>query len=83
MRKYIALILLLPTAFMIISGAANAQRKNTTAHDVPSKIEADIKNFEKDIKEKTGKYDCKCKEIKHCCKKCKKMHKKHKKETND
>ncbi len=34
MRKYFALLLLLPTAFMVMSGAANAQRKNTTSHDV-------------------------------------------------
>lgn len=34
MKKYFALLLLLPTALMVISGAAQAQRKNTTAHDV-------------------------------------------------
>jgi len=48
MRKYLALLFLLPTALMIISGAANAQRKNTTSHDIPAKIEADIS---KDFKE--------------------------------
>ena len=81
MRKYLALLFLLPTALMVISGAANAQRKNTTSHDIPAKIEADIskdiKNVKQDIKEKMDKHDCDCKKIKHCCKKCKKMHKKH------
>ena len=72
MRKYLALLFLLPTALMIISGAANAQRKNTTSHDIPAKI-----------KEKIDKHKCDCKKIKNCCKKCKKMHKKHKKDHND
>ena len=87
MRKYLALLFLLPTALMIISGAANAQRKNTTSHDIPAKIEADIskdfKEAKNDIKEKIDKHECDCKKIKHCCKKCKKMHKKHKKDHND
>ena len=77
MRKYLALLFLLPTALMIISGAANAQRKNTTSHDIPAKIEADIskdfKEAKNDIKEKIDKHKCDCK----------KMHKKHKKDHND
>lgn len=34
MKKYTSLLLLVPTALMVISGAASAQRKNTTSHDV-------------------------------------------------
>lgn len=39
MKKFAALLLLLPTVLMTISGAANAQRKNTTSHDVKPKAD--------------------------------------------
>ncbi len=48
MRKYLALLLLTPTAFMVMSGAANAQRKNTTSHDV------------KPVCDCIGQPDCEC-----------------------
>ena len=40
MKKYLYLFLLAPLALTIASGAAQAQRKNTTAHDVPVKAAA-------------------------------------------
>ena len=64
MKKLLTLTLLLPTAIMVISGAANAQRKNTTSHDVPPKIEAQSSE--------TIKKDCHC-DCKHH-KKNKKYH---------
>jgi len=65
MKKYWALFLLLPTALMVLSGAANAQRKNTTSHDIPPKLEITHPD-------KTPENDCPCK-----CKHHKKHHKKH------
>ena len=69
MRKLALLLLLLPTFVMVVSGAANAQRKNTTSHDVIKKVENNID--EKSMKEKTDK-NCKCDCEHH--KKCKKKH---------
>ena len=39
MKKIATMLLLLPLAIVIISVSANAQRKNTTSHNVATKIE--------------------------------------------
>ena len=69
MKKFALLLLLLPTFIMVVSGAANAQRKNTTSHNVMQKIEDKIAE-KKDDKMYKNEKNCKC-DCKH--------HKKHKK----
>ena len=73
MRKLALFLLLLPTFFMTISGAANAQRKNTTSHEI-KKIEDKINEHKENIKdyEKEMKDNCNCD-----CKHHKKHHKTH------
>ena len=66
MKKIATLILLLPLAIVIISVSANAQRKNTTSHDVATKIEAQSEDIKLGCKCDCG-YD---------------HHKKHKKHNN-
>ena len=56
MKKIATLILLLPLAIVIISVSANAQRKNTTSHDVATKIEAPSEDIKSNCK-----CDCGCK----------------------
>ena len=78
MKKFALLLLLLPTFIMVVSGAANAQRKNTTSHDVVKHIENNVD--EKSMSEKKDK-NCQCNCEHH--KKCKKKHKKkHHKESD-
>ena len=73
MRKIVLMLLLLPTFIMVVSGAANAQRKNTTSHDVMQKVEDKI-NERKDDKMYKNDENCKCD-----CKSHKKHKNKHKK----
>ena len=59
---------------------AEAQRKNTTKHD---REIVDMSGSAKRVNQKememlADKDECKCEEIKKCCKHCKKMHKKDK-----
>ena len=42
MHKILSLALLFPTVFMLCTGIANAQRKNTTSHDIPAPIEISV-----------------------------------------
>lgn len=70
MKKFAALLLLLPTVLMTISGAANAQRKNTTSHDVKPKTACVCE----------GQKDCPCMEQ---MKKDAKKHHKDKKHDED
>ena len=59
---------------------AEAQRKNTTKHDrEPINISESTEYMHKN-KMMEDKKECKCEEIKKCCKHCKKMHKKEKHE---
>ena len=79
MRKFALLLLLLPTFIMVVSGAANAQRKNTTSHEV-KKIENNINEH----KENTENYKKEIKKDCHCdCEHHKKGHKKHHKKHHE
>ena len=82
MRKIALLLLLMPTFIMVVSGVANAQRKNTTSHDVVKPIENNIEDVEgeKINNEKQGE-NCKC-DCKHHKKYKKKYHKEHKKKSD-
>ena len=77
MRKFALLLLLLPTFIMVVSGAANAQRKNTTSHEV-KKIEDKINDHKENVEnyKKDMKKDCNC-DCDHHKKHKKKHHKKH------
>ena len=80
MRKFALLLLLLPTFIMVVSGAANAQRKNSTSHEV-KKIEDNINDHKENIEnnKKNMKKDCNC-DCEHHKKHKKKHHKKHREE---
>ena len=58
---------------------AEAQRKNTTKHDVaPINMSTEKQKLsEQENMHKFDKKECNCKEIKKCCKHCKKEKKKH------
>lgn len=75
MRKLASLLLLMPTFIMVVSGAANAQRKNTTSHNVIQKIEDRIAE-KKDDKMYKNDENCRC-DCKSHKKHHKKRHKKH------
>ena len=82
MKKIALLLLLMPTFIMVISGAANAQRKNTTSHNLIKPIENNISdtNEEKmDNKKKEENCKCDC----DCHKKHKKKHHRERKKKID
>ena len=80
MRKIALLLLLMPTFIMVVSGAANAQRKNTTSHDIVKPMENNVNEVENKKTDKDENCKCDCKHHKKCKKK---HHKKYQKNADE
>lgn len=74
MRKLVLVLLLLPTFFMVVSGAANAQRRNIASPKV--------KTIEQHLERKKNIRDYKKEMNKNCGNNCK-YYKKYKKKHRD